>query len=320
MLALANLFEHTKSYLEKALQTPSLATMTSQQAREMRAKLPKTAGTLAALAKIEEITIPARDGYQMAVRIYTPIGEGPFNIIIYYHGGGWVLNDLNTCHESCSYLANRTNHIVVSVEYRLAPEYKFPIPVHDAYDAFLWTRAHAAQFNGNAQNISVAGDSAGGNLAIAVCQLAAAAPEQLPIQAQILLYPVTDLSFNSNSYKLFEKGFGLDLDVMQWFGKYYVSEQQDAKNPLVAPLQLTNFSQFPPTLIFAAENDVLRDEALHFANNLTAHHVPTTAIVMEGIVHSYFTHNEVFQVEIEQTIQQIAAFLNDSMGDSLANC
>lgn len=316
---MANLYKHTKSYLEKALQTPSLATMTPQQAREMRAKLPKTVGPVAALANIEDTTIPARDGHQMAVRIYTPLGEGPFNIIIYYHGGGWVLNDLNTCHESCSYLANQTNHIVVSVEYRLAPEFKFPIPVNDAYDAFLWLRAHAAQLNGNVQNISVSGDSAGGNLAIAVCQLAASEPEKLPIHAQILLYPVTDLSFNSNSYKLFEKGFGLDLDVMQWFGNYYVSQQQDTKNPLVAPLQLTNFSQFPPTLIFAAENDVLRDEALHFAKNLKEHHVPTTAIIMEGIVHSYFTHNEVFQAEIEQTIQQIDAFLNHSMGDTLAN-
>lgn len=305
------LYEHTKQYLNHLNELPSLASLTYKEAREMRAKLPKREAKLADVAKIEDRTITMRDGAEIGIRIYTPHGKGPFNIIMYYHGGGWVLNDLNTCHESCSRLAFTTGHIVVSVEYRLAPEHPFPIPVYDAFDSYLWVLQHAESLNGNAQKISVAGDSAGGNLAIAVSQLASQSSKLQPIHAQILLYPVTDLSFHSNSYKLFEKGFGLDKDVMKWFGRYYISSIQDAQNPLVAPLQLKDFSNFPATLIMAAEYDVLRDEALLFGEKLTEMGTTTKSIVMEGIVHSYFTQNHVFHEEIECTIQHIESFLND---------
>lgn len=305
------LYEHTKQYLNHLKELPSLASMTYKEAREMRANLPKREVQLADVAKIEDRSITMRDGEKIGIRIYTPHGKGPFNIILYYHGGGWVLNDLDTCHESCSRLAFSTGHIVVSIEYRLAPEHPFPIPVNDAFDSYLWAVQHAESLNGNPQKISVAGDSAGGNLAIAVCQLAVQYGELPPIQSQILLYPVTDLSFHSNSYKLFEKGFGLDKDVMKWFSRHYISTIHDAQNPLAAPLRLKEFSNFPPTLIMAAEYDVLRDEALLFGEKLSEMGTPTKSIVMEGIVHSYFTQNHVFHEEIESTIQHIEAFLND---------
>ncbi|WP_336046033.1 alpha/beta hydrolase [Solibacillus ferritrahens] len=305
------LYEHTKQYLNQLNELPSLASLTYKEAREIRAKLPKKEAKLADLAKIEDRSISMRDGAEIGIRIYTPHGNGPFNIIMYYHGGGWVLNDLNTCHESCSRLAFTTGQIVVSVEYRLAPEHPFPIPVYDSFDSYLWVVQHAESFNGNARKISVAGDSAGGNLAIAVCQLVSQSSELQPIHAQILLYPVTDLSFHSNSYKLFEKGFGLDKDVMQWFSRYYISSSHDAQNPLAAPLLLKDFSNFPETLIFAAEYDVLRDEALLFGEKLSVMGTPTKSIIMEGIVHSYFTQNHVFHEEIACTIQHIEAFLND---------
>ena len=309
---MAHLYEHTKQYLNKKSKLPSLATLTYKEAREMRTKYPKIQRPVANLAKIEDQRITMRDGAEIAIRIYTPHGNGPFDVIVYYHGGGWVLNNLDTCHESCSYLAQKTQQIVVSVEYRLAPEFKFPIPVQDAFDSFLWVVENATSFNGNAEKISVAGDSAGGNLAIAVCQLAKESTSNLVISAQILLYPVTDLSYSTNSYTLFEKGFGLDRDVMQWFGNYYISSDKDASNPLVAPLQLTDFSFFPPTIIFAAEKDVLRDEALVYGERLLEAGVTTNVNVMEGIVHSYFTNNDVFQQEIDKTIDQITAFLKQS--------
>ncbi|WP_274307131.1 alpha/beta hydrolase [Solibacillus daqui] len=312
-----NLHEHTKNYLIRVNEIPSLVTMSAQEAREMRSKAPNLKRPTAQLVTIKQQTITMRDGHKINIRIYTPNGQGPFDIIVYYHGGGWVLNDLNTCHESCSYIAQQTNQIVVSVEYRLAPEYKFPIPVFDAFDSFLWVNEHASSFDGNVKRISVAGDSAGGNLAVAVSQLAAR--EKLPITSQILLYPVTDLSYNTKSYSLFGKGFGLDRDVMQWFGDYYISSQIDATNPLVSPLQLTNFTHFPPTIIFVAENDVLRDEALEFNKRLQQAGVQTKSIVMEGLVHSYFTNNEVFEREIHQTIEQIDAFLKQLSEETRAN-
>lgn len=303
---MGQLLEKTKKYLFKKNEAPTLASMNFSEARTMRANMPKKSVTLPPLASVENRQITMRDGANITIRIYTPIGSGPFPIIVYYHGGGWVLNDLDTCHESCAQLANQSQHIVVSVAYRLAPEYKFPIPVFDAFDSFLWTNANAKMLNGT-QQISVAGDSAGGNLAIAVCQLAN--EQQLLIESQILLYPVTDLSYNTQSYSLFEKGFGLDRDVMKWFGDYYINDEQDAFNPLVAPLKLHDFSFLPPACIFVAENDILRDEALQYAEHLKQAGVKTKVTIMKGIVHSYFTHNEVFDEEIQQTLQGIHEFL-----------
>ena len=304
---MANLLEKTKHYLSKKNETPSLASMNYIEARAMRAKLPKRLIEMPTLARVENRQIQMRDGATISIRIYTPMGQGPFPIIVYYHGGGWVLNDLETCHESCAQLANVTQHIVVSVGYRLAPEYKFPIPVFDAFDSFLWTISNAGLLDGDVRQISVAGDSAGGNLAIAVCQLAH--QQNISIKSQILLYPVTDLSYNTDSYSLFEKGYGLDRDAMKWFGNYYINNEHDTLNPLIAPLKLQDFSYLPPACLFVAENDVLRDEALQYATQLKRAGVKADVTVMEGIVHSYFTNNEVFDEEIQQTIQTIHTFL-----------
>ena len=304
---MANLLEKTKHYLSKKNETPSLASMNYIEARAMRAKLPKRSIEMPTLARVENRQIQMRDGATISIRIYTPMGQGPFPIIVYYHGGGWVLNDLETCHESCAQLANVSQHIVVSVGYRLAPEYKFPIPVFDAFDSFLWTISNAGLLDGDVRQISVAGDSAGGNLAIAVCQLAH--QQNISIKSQILLYPVTDLSYNTVSYSLFEKGYGLDRDAMKWFGNYYINNEHDTLNPLIAPLKLQDFSYLPPACLFVAENDVLRDEALQYATQLKRAGVKADVTVMEGIVHSYFTNNEVFDEEIQQTIQTIHTFL-----------
>ena len=304
---MGQLLEKTKQYLLRKNEIPSLASMNFNEARKLRANLPKKSVKLPPLASVENRQITMRDGANIEIRIYTPMGKGPFPMIVYYHGGGWVLNDLDTCHESCAQLANESQHIVVSVAYRLAPEYKFPIPVFDAFDSLLWTIDNADTLNGDVHQISVSGDSAGGNLAIAVCQLAS--EQSIYIKSQILLYPVTDLSYDTDSYSIFEKGYGLDRDVMKWFGDYYINDEQDSSNPLVAPLKLEDFSHLPPACIFVAENDVLRDEALQYAEQLKRAGVKTDVKVMEGIVHSYFTNNEVFDEEIQQTIQTIHTFL-----------
>ncbi|WP_332645398.1 alpha/beta hydrolase [Lysinibacillus sp. 54212] len=253
---MTQLHKAAKNYLKKVNNIPSLATMTALEAREMRAKLHPPKIKIARLASIDDKAIRVRDGSNIPIRIYTPEGNGPFPIVIYYHGGGWVLNDLNTCHESCSYLAKETNSIIVSVEYRLAPEYKFPVPLYDAYDAFLWVRANVENLGGEKDLISVAGDSAGGNLATAVTLLAK--KEQQKIAAQILLYPVTELSYNSVSYSTYANGYGLDKDVMKWFGNYYIRQEGDIFNPLLAPL-LADVRELPPAFVLVAENDVLRD-------------------------------------------------------------
>lgn len=301
--------EKTKQYLTKFNQLPSLTTMTAERARALRAALPPVRVKIGQVAKIENLTIPVRDGAQIPVRIYTPIGEGPFPIIIYYHGGGWVLNDLNTCHASCTLLAEKTHSIVVSVEYRLAPEFKFPVPLFDAYDAFSWVTSEQVKLGGNGM-ISVAGDSAGGNLATGVALLAKEAGVQLA--AQILLYPVTDLSYNSDSYKTYAKNYGLDRDVMKWFGDYYIRTEEDAHHPLLAPIH-ANVTGLPPTFLIVAENDVLRDEGLAYAKKLQQSGVLVKQSIASGLVHSYFTKNDVFEEEIDETIEEIASFLTQTI-------
>ena len=297
--------EKTKRYLAKFNELPSLTTMTAERARALRAALPPVQVKTGNVATIDNRTITARDGAQIPVRIYTPVGEGDFPIIVYYHGGGWVLNNLNTCHASCTLLAEKTNSIVVSVEYRLAPEFKFPIPLFDAYDAFYWVKHEAKKLRGNGI-ISVAGDSAGGNLATGVALLAKEANIQL--DAQILLYPVTDLSYDSHSYETYAERYGLDRDVMKWFGDLYIRVPEDAQNPLLAPIR-ADVTGLPPTFLVVAENDVLRDEGLAYAKKLQQSGVVVQQSIASGLVHSYFTKNDVFEEEIDETIEEIASFL-----------
>ncbi|WP_431030279.1 alpha/beta hydrolase fold domain-containing protein [Lysinibacillus sp. LZ02] len=297
--------EKAKRYLTNFNRLPSLTTMTPQRARALRAALPPATVKTGTVATIEDRTITARDGANIPIRIYTPKGDGPFPIIIYYHGGGWVLNDLSTCHASCTLLAEKTKSIVVSVEYRLAPEFKFPIPLHDAYDAFTWVKSEVTQLQGNGV-IAVAGDSAGGNLATCVALLAK--EQHLSIDAQILLYPVTNLSYESDSYETYATGFGLDRDVMKWFGQYYIRTEADAKNPLIAPLH-GKLAGLPPTFLLVAENDVLRDEGLLYGKKLAQSGVVVQQSIASGLVHSFFTKNDVFEEEIDGTIEEIVSFL-----------
>lgn len=291
---MTNLLPKTVDYLERANAQPSLAQLEPAAARALR----KVAYKTVAIATTDTV-FTARDGAQIAVRIYTPL-EDARDVIVYYHGGGWVINDLNTSHESCALLAESTGHIVVSVEYRLAPEYKFPVPVEDAHDAFLWVQQQYP-----VARISVAGDSAGGNLAIAVSQLVGRAQ----IASQLLLYPVTDLSYASDCYTTYANGYGLDKEVMQWFGTHYIRSAADAQNPLIAPLRADDLQNQPPTYLIVAENDVLKAEGIAFAERLHEAGVPIQLSLASGVIHSYFTKNDVFAEEIYDTIKEIQHFL-----------
>lgn len=293
--------EKTKNYLMKFNKIPPLTTTTATRARALRAAIPPINVPKGNVTTTDTAFI-ARDGAQIPVRIYTPIQQGNTPVIVYYHGGGWVLNDLTTCDVSCSLLAEQTQSIVVSVAYRLAPEYKFPIPLYDAFDAMQWVKQNIA-YN---RELIVAGDSAGGNLAAAVTLLAK--EQAIQIDGQILLYPVTDLSYSSASYDKYGQGFGLDKDVMKWFGDYYIRSEEDTKNPYVAPL-LADVTGLPRALIVVAENDVLRDEGKAYAEKLEAAGVPVTFTVAEGLVHSYFTKNDTFAEEIDETIALVKSFL-----------
>jgi len=197
---------------------------------------------------------------------------------------------------------------VVSVDYRLSPEYKFPVPVEDSYAALQWISNNAGVINGISSTIVVGGDSAGGNLA-AVMTLLAKNNRGPEIAGQVLIYPVTDLAFNTASYKEFGKGFGLDNDLMIWFRAHYIKGEEDRKNIYASPLLAHDLSDLPPALVLTAENDVLRDEGFAYAKRLQKEGVNVDYKCELGLVHGYFTNMAIFSARIEETVAEINRFL-----------
>jgi acetyl esterase len=307
-MTMANLKPQSLMYLEAFKQMPPIASLEPQTVRDMFAMAPPVEVELAPLAKIEDRLVPV-DGAEINVRIYTPEGQGPFPIFVYYHGGGWVIGDIATSDASCRMLANKTERIVVSVDYRLAPEHKFPVPVEDSYAALQWVCENAAALNGNASNIVVGGDSAGGNLAAAMT-LKSRRDNGPAIAGQVLIYPVTALSYDSQSYQDFKEGFGLDRDLMIWFGNYYIRNDEDAKNVLVAPILEEDLRNLPPAYVLTAEFDVLRDEGEAYAERLKEAGVTVETSREEGLIHGFFTNMAVFPDDIKGAIDKFAAFLS----------
>lgn len=304
MKSIMPLLQSSKQYIERLNQLPNLAQLKPEQARSLKKKT-VTSIQSPLLQRVEDVSIVVRDGSSITIRIYKPKATKVLPVIVYYHGGGWVINDINTSHESCVQLAYETEHIVVSVDYRLAPEYKFPTPLYDAFDAFEWVVNHYYTL-GATKEISVAGDSAGGNLAAAVSILAA--EQAISVKSQLLLYPVVELSYDRQSYFSYGSGFGLNRDVMKWFGEHYITSGDDANNPLISPL-LTESKDIPPTFIVAAQYDVLYDEAVLYKEKLEKAGIPVQFYKAEGLVHSYFTNNDIFEAEITDTIHAIQHFL-----------
>ncbi|MER1986641.1 MAG: alpha/beta hydrolase [Solibacillus sp.] len=302
------LSSNAKVYVEAFYSGPKFQTLTAEEVRDMMAMAPTPENVeVPEVAKVENRQIAVKDG-NITVRIYTPSGDGPFPLFVYYHGGGWVLGNLETSDAGCRLLAEKTKRVVVSVDYRLAPPYKFPVPVEDCYSALEWANANAASLGAVADDVVVGGDSAGGNLA-AVMAILSRDNNGPTITAQALIYPVTHLDFTTASYNEFAEGFGLDRDLMIWFGEYYVNDESDYKDVRVSPLLDKNVSALPPTVIVAAENDVLLTEGKAFYDKLTAAGVKTSYDVLEGSIHGYFSNMLLFADETKYTVDKIAQFL-----------
>jgi len=280
---------------------------TPEEARADRVALPIHPVSVDGIAKIENRFITVSDGTQISIRIYTPEGNGPFPIIVYFHGGGWVFGNPDYADGGCRYLAASAHSIVVSVDYRLAPEYPFPIPVQDGYDAFLWVSENATALQGNSSEIYVAGDSAGGNIAAVVSQWSVekSGPK---VAGQALIYPVTNTNFNTSSYERFGKGYGLDRDGMIWFANQYFGDSNERINPSVSPLIAKDLHNLPRTILIAAEYDVLLDEGIAYVTRLKECGVEAKHIIMPGLIHSYFSKMEFFEEDTKKTTELIAEF------------
>ncbi|OGN99610.1 MAG: hypothetical protein A2Y59_05755, partial [Chloroflexi bacterium RBG_13_52_14] len=198
------------------MNVPALNTLTPTQAREMMRGLAALGAAPEAVANVENLRIPG-PGRDIPVRIYTPQGNSPFPILVFFHGGGWVIGDLETHDNLCRSLANRVRCVVVAVHYRLAPEHKFPAAVEDAYAAIQWVANNANRINGDPTRIAVGGDSAGGNLA-AVVAIMARDQDGPSITYQLLIYPATDISSsNTDSHKNYADGYFLTRGDGEWF-------------------------------------------------------------------------------------------------------
>jgi len=228
--------------------------------------------------------------------------------MVYFHGGGWVLCDLDTHDVVCSAIARRAGASVVSVDYRLAPEHKFPAAVVDSYAATAWVAANAAQLGIDVRRISVGGDSAGGNLA-AVVSLKSRDENGPAIARQAMIYPVTDLSsFATASYQEFAQGYQLTKTEMEWFRDLYLPSMQDARHPHASPLLASDLRGLPAALIITAECDPLRDEGEAYAKRLEEAGVPVTCTRYPGMIHPFFSLSGAIPQAFD-AIQQVANHL-----------
>ena len=264
---------------------PALSTMTPEQGREFFGQMQALGGDVEEVAKVEDHVIQAADG-EFKVRTYTPEGNGPFPFFVYYHGGGYVVGDVDLVDRLSRKIANAAESIVVSVDYRLAPEHRYPVPFNDGYAAVEWAAANAAELNGDASRIAVGGDSAGGNLA-AVVALKAKQENGPKITAQVLLYPVTDFACESPSYDENGTGYNLTTADMIWFRDHYLSNEEEIQDVYVSPLRSDNLADLPQALIITAQYDPLRDDGARYAEKLKEYCNEVEYQCYEGMIHGF---------------------------------
>ena len=240
----------------------------------------------AEIAGTREQTIDGPAG-KLGIRLYTPYGAGPFPLLVFFHGSGFVLCSLDTHDGMCRNLCAGAACIVASVDYRLAPEHKFPAGVDDCLHATRWAAAHAAELGVDPARIAVAGDSAGANMA-AVTALRLRDEGGPVLCGQLLLYPVTDYHTpGTPSYEENAEGYGLTRDTMKWFWAHYLSDASQGAHPHASPLRAPNLSGLPPALVITAEYDPLRDEGERYADKLRTAGVSTALTRYDGVNHGF---------------------------------
>jgi len=239
-----------------------------------------------AVGKVENKMIAGAGG-QIPIRIYTPKGEGPFPVIVYFHGGGWVIADLDTYDASPRALVNATNAVVVSAHYRQGPEHKFPAAHDDAHAAYKWVLEHAKEMQGDPKRIALVGESAGGNMAAAVSVLAREHKMQMPIY-QVLVYPITDDNVETASYVENAQAKPLNRAGMQWFFKHYLKTPADGGNHLISLLSEKDLKGLPATTIITAQIDPLRTEGKAYADLLQKAGIAVRYQNYDGVTHEFF--------------------------------
>jgi len=262
------------------------------------------------VAAVADRAVPGPGG-ELPVRVYTPEGEPPFPIVVFFHGGGWVVGTLDSYDPLCRALAAAVPAVVVSVGYRLAPEHRWPAAVEDAYAATLWASRHAAELGGAQHRLAVAGDSAGGNLA-AVVALGARDRGGPAIAFQLLVYPALDAAGDTGSWREYAEGFYLTAAGMRWYWDHYLGGA-DGAAPDASPLGAAFLGGLPPALVVTADHDVLRDEGEAYTARLREAGVAADVRRVEGVVHGFLRWRAVTGAA-DAALQEAASALRTAIG------
>lgn len=277
----------TQQFLSRLAESnaPPLHRQTPQQARARGPILRQLIGEGPAMARVENVALPVEGG-EIALRVQCPTTE-PRGVLVYYHGGGWVIGDIEEFDTLGRQLATSTGCAVVLVNYRLAPEYPFPTPVEDAWQALRWVDAQMEALVGRRVPLIVAGDSAGANLATVVARRARdrAGPE---IALQVMVYPVTDADPARESYHAPENQLLLNQNTMKWFWGHYAPDAESRQHPDASPLLASSLAGMPPALVITAEFDPLRDEGEAYAARMVSEGVPVVFRRYPAQMHGFF--------------------------------
>jgi len=269
-----------------AMNLPTLDSMSVDDARAFSVAMSEARPPGPAVGATVDGTLPGADG-DLEYRLYRPATPGPHPMVAYFHGGGWVLGSHDSDDPFCRDMCVRANALIVSVNYRHAPEARFPAAADDGFAAVQWIAEHAEELGGQPGQLAVAGWSAGGNVAAVVCQLArdAGGPD---IVGQLLLTPVTDSDFTRQSYVDNADGYMLTTSLMHWFWDHY-ADPADRAHPKASPLRASDLSNLPPAVIVTCEFDPLRDEGNAYAEALAAAGVPVRHVQARGHIHTSLT-------------------------------
>ena len=281
----------------------------AEQRRQAVQAVLAEAGEPESVASVEDHMIPGLAG-SLPIRIYTPLDAGPdpLPVLVYFHSGGWVFGSIEGHDPVCRALAKHAGCLVASVDYRLAPEHKFPAAPEDCYAATKWVAEHVREIKADPARIAVGGDSAGGNLAAAVALMARdrGGPE---LCYQLMIYGETDYPDpGTASYEIYADGYGLSRESMLWFWEQYLERPEDGAHPYASPLRATDLSGLAPALIITAEYDPVRDEAEHYARRLQEAGVPVRLSRYEGMIHGFFRMFALFE-QSRRALEEVSAAL-----------
>ncbi len=283
--------------LVESLDVPPMQRLTPQEARDAyRDRRYYLQPDPPAVAEVREFPADTPHGVAVPLRAYRPAGsaaDAVLPVLVYFHGGGWTIGDLETHDVLCRELANGAGCTVVSVDYRVAPEARFPAAVDDCIAATRWVRAHAAELKVDPARLAVGGDSAGGNLAAVVCIDARDAGDQPPIVFQLLVYPATDMRSEAASHRTNGQGYLLTNELVRYYHDHYIDDVRHDLDWRASPLLAEDLAGVPPAFVMTAGYDPLRDEGLAYAQRLTEDGVRTTHVCFERQIHGFITMGRV---------------------------